>query len=947
MNNKCEKDIHDRVAEAYYGEFGEKMKTETKKRLHWIRDNVAGDTVLDIGCSQGIGPILLGREGKKVLGIDISQKAVDEANEALIHEEEKVKENISFIKADFLKYSTGKKKFDTITITEVLEHLLNPNDFIVKANDLLVDNGTLIVTVPFGINDHPDHKKTYYFHDIYKMLSESFDIEEVTLLGKWIGFIARKRRDSLLDKNRQISLDQLKEIELGFYAIEREQVNLSKLYLEQRNNANQKYKDLWDKVRELTKNIDKKNQKIASYQNELKDANQKITSYQNELKDAKEQIVSEVRRVKFSPTFKLGYLFIHNTRSVEDIIKLPFRIWRIRNEKKTNVNLPKTKTHLEEQIKSAKKTPQSSLKPGVSIILPCYKSEKTIKRLLISLEQQAMDRKMFEILVIINGERDNTENIIKEFHKLHPTLNISIFILEKNGLSLARNKGLKEANCEYVALIDDDDSVSPNYLSSMYQLVSKNTIVFSQIVDVYDDYIDANNYINTNIMKTKRDDKNLLLSCHSACRLSACKLIATEYMREIQFDTSILNGEDGVFYAELYSRFDFDFKMCREATYYRFIVENSLSRQPMSFKFNVHDRLKVIDKNLHTLQKTKAKNVIQFIEIGVSGQIGFINKYLQKHPNDYMRVIEEIQSRNLPNFPYDKINKPQATELVISYCFIPYVDTSAIVMAKRILERNINADVVYANMSTVRDKDESLVELTKDLIINNIEIQVTPSFSNWKEIQKFTNKMMEKLDKFSVIEYETVYSRAMWPGSHFAAYEYKMKYPNTKWIAEFSDPILFDIHGKERYTEINNKNYLNEIQKQLEKQNISISDNNNLFFWCEHLAYAFADELVYTNKNQLSYMLEKTEKNLHEIIKNKAIIHSHPILPNQYYQIASSQYTLNHNKVHLAYFGTFYQTRKLNDIVEIIKVLPAQYRSQVVIHVFTNIVSKKCTAPRE
>ena len=198
-------DIHDRVAEAYHGKLGERLQAETQKRIHWVRDHVKGNKILDIGCSQGIGPILLGRLGKQVIGVDISQKAVDEANEALLQEEDTIKENVIFKKADFLAYDANKEKFDTITITEVLEHLINPEDFIEKAKDLLVENGTLIVTVPFGINDHPDHKKTYYLLDLYQMLYKYFDIKEISILGKWIGFIALKQ--SFITKRELETID--------------------------------------------------------------------------------------------------------------------------------------------------------------------------------------------------------------------------------------------------------------------------------------------------------------------------------------------------------------------------------------------------------------------------------------------------------------------------------------------------------------------------------------------------------------------------------------------------------------------------------------------------------------------------------------------------------------------------------------------------------------------
>ena len=283
-------DIHDRVSEAYYGELGERLMRVTQHRMHWIRDNVVGNKILDIGCSQGIGPILLGRLGKQVTGVDISQKAVDEANEALEKEDLEVKEKVNFKKSDFLAYDANKEQFDTITITEVLEHLVNPEDFVEKAKDLLVDHGTLIITVPFGINDHIDHKKTYYLFDIYKMLYKNFDIKYVSILGKWIAFVATKRIHSSPKILKQMNSNLVEEMEKTFYKIERELIDNNKVQLKKINQIQEKFKEANLKYR----NILREDQKSASY--------------------------------------RLGHLLLHETRSLSDIIKLPKRLNDLRKK---------------------------------------------------------------------------------------------------------------------------------------------------------------------------------------------------------------------------------------------------------------------------------------------------------------------------------------------------------------------------------------------------------------------------------------------------------------------------------------------------------------------------------------------------------------------------------------------------------------------------------------
>ena len=76
-------DIHDRVMEAYYGKLGDQFMRETQARIHWICAQVKGRRILDVGCSQGIVPLLLAREGCQVTGVDTSPQAIEEAYAAL------------------------------------------------------------------------------------------------------------------------------------------------------------------------------------------------------------------------------------------------------------------------------------------------------------------------------------------------------------------------------------------------------------------------------------------------------------------------------------------------------------------------------------------------------------------------------------------------------------------------------------------------------------------------------------------------------------------------------------------------------------------------------------------------------------------------------------------------------------------------------------------------
>jgi len=645
-----------------------------------------------------------------------------------------------------------------------------------------------------------------------------------------------------------------------------------------------------------------------------------------------------------SASYRLGHLLIHETKTLKDFFKLIPRIKMIKKESLGTRNAtslkPSKKVNFDTERKLSLNIPSSqkeSLKEGINIILPTYKGEKTILRVLTSLAKQDLSCNLFEVIVIINGEKDNTETLVSHFCQKNPNLNIRIFTLNDSGASLARNKGLDEINYKYTTFIDDDDAVSPTYLSAMYDLASDDTIVLSQIVNIEEESVDASNAINMQILKSDPTKDNLFKKCPSVLTINACKLIPSSYMKQLRFNISLKSGEDVAYFSELFSLSSFRFQIAKEAIYFRFMKHNSVSRKPLSFKFNVEERLQVIATVLQTMENTRKKDIHIFLQQKISGQINFINTYLKQFPNEYEKILKEIKKKELHTFPYYKLQKQNnAKDLIISYCFTPYVDTSAVVMAKRVRDKKKIVDVVYNDMSPVRIKDERLNALADDMIDERLPIQTPTNFSQWDAIEAFSKMMMKKIKHLDKDPYESIYSRVMWPASNFAAFEYKLQYPETRWIAEFSDPILFDIHGEVRYSKITNKWHYQVIESLLQKRGFKMPKSDNLFFWCEYLAYLFADELIFTNQNQLFYMLEKTEQALHDIITKKATISSHPTLPKEYYYIMESHYSLNKNKVNLAYFGTFYQTRKLNDIIEIVKTLSSTYREKVVIHIFTN-----------
>lgn len=211
----------DKIYDAYYSEKNTLFKKKVRERVHWICSNATGEFVLDIGCSQGIAPIILGREGKNVLGIDISENAINDALANLEIEEKETQQLVEFRKGNFM-LENFDRKYDTVILGEVLEHITDIEAFFNKAVSLLENNGKLIVTTPFGINDFPDHKRTLYLRDFFNLQNEQAIISSVKFFGKWIGVIYQKNEN----EEPLVLTDELWEaFEESIYQLERSYIN--------------------------------------------------------------------------------------------------------------------------------------------------------------------------------------------------------------------------------------------------------------------------------------------------------------------------------------------------------------------------------------------------------------------------------------------------------------------------------------------------------------------------------------------------------------------------------------------------------------------------------------------------------------------------------------------------------------------------------------------------
>ncbi|MCI8290692.1 MAG: glycosyltransferase [Clostridia bacterium] len=105
-----------------------------------------------------------------------------------------------------------------------------------------------------------------------------------------------------------------------------------------------------------------------------------------------------------------------------------------------------------------------------SVIVPVYNVEKYLAKCLESIINQT--NQDFELIVVNDGTKDNSQSIIDEYVGKYPS-KIKSFIKENGGLSDARNFGVERANGEYIVFVDSDDFINERLLEKLDEEIKK------------------------------------------------------------------------------------------------------------------------------------------------------------------------------------------------------------------------------------------------------------------------------------------------------------------------------------------------------------------------------------------------------------------------------------------------------------------------------------------
>lgn len=208
----------------------------------------------------------------------------------------------------------------------------------------------------------------------------------------------------------------------------------------------------------------------------------------------------------------------------------------------------------------------------ISVIVPIYNSEKYLHKCLDSLINQTM--KDIEIICINDGSTDNSAKILEEYNS------IKIINQENQGVSAARNSGIKIACGEYIGFVDSDDWVNPNFYEKLYNAI-KNTnadIACSSIIRVEGLIKKHHIRYDENKFYTSLDDRVKIVGLPK-CSYVWNKLYRAEIVKNMLFKNGVFY-EDLIWTPQILEKTNSLVTACNAEYYYRANSSSIVKKQP-------------------------------------------------------------------------------------------------------------------------------------------------------------------------------------------------------------------------------------------------------------------------------------------------------------------------------------------------------------------------------
>ena len=334
----------------------------------------------------------------------------------------------------------------------------------------------------------------------------------------------------------------------------------------------------------------------------------------------------------------------------------------------------------------------------VSIIIPVYNTEKFLKRCLDSIINQTF--KDIEIVCVNDGSKDNSLNILKEYHQKDNR--ILIINQENSGVSAARNAGVIKSSGEYIMFVDSDDWIELDTVESVYYIIEKSNVDVVKFNCITD-----NSYKNEELEKGDLcglEEKEFSTSQNGFVELINTRILSGELYcsvcllmirKEALLKTSLFvkgipYAEDCILFNELLDKIETIY-FTDKCLYHYYRNLSSCTKSSKYYVQNIYSSARAYEKLIEIIENDKfeKKNRVEatndrFGRI-IMGSLFLIYLDKQKTKKEFIQLLDELMSdKTIPviirntdirkmavhlSIPFKLLNKRKFKTLVMFYDF--------------------------------------------------------------------------------------------------------------------------------------------------------------------------------------------------------------------------------------------------------------------------------------
>ncbi|WP_300680126.1 glycosyltransferase [Nocardioides sp.] len=298
--------------------------------------------------------------------------------------------------------------------------------------------------------------------------------------------------------------------------------------------------------------------------------------------------------------------------------------------------------------------------PVVSVLVPTYQGHDRITGCLDSLAFQTLALDQFEVVVVSNGPRTGTAEVVERWCEAHPGFRLRFEEREGAGEAYARNEALAAARGRFVTFVDDDDRVAPRYLEALLASGGPDVVSGVLIAHAFDGDFD-NGTFDTDFTRVMRaheggTGEDLAIMAGSAW----AKLLDRRKAAALRFDEELRLGCDTDYLVRYLNAYDVRLAVAQDpaAAYFVDIRRGSMMKHGEELPWaDVEARI----RTTRALESIEAGSPLGAAarEFHVWGSWNsFLGPYARQSPEALARLQAEVERVGLREFHWRTTRGP-------------------------------------------------------------------------------------------------------------------------------------------------------------------------------------------------------------------------------------------------------------------------------------------------